>query len=212
MISGVFALFWLLIMIITWIMGLWQMRQVTQFLASDRPLLRWTYTLPEWEAIKQARQQEDARQLENCLWLPDTSSLPLTGLLTGLLIGLDEGTVEGILGALAGTVIGGGIGAALGMVVGGGNALAAWRAYREAQPEQVALGASEIYANESYFKSNGSYRSHSPGTPGDWCPYIADRGHMEPQNPRQCGGNLGNRRAVADVQCSRGHLATHHRI
>jgi hypothetical protein len=51
-------------------------------------------------------------------------------------------------------VVGGLFGAVLGVIVGGGNALAAWRAYQAQEPEQVALGATEIYANEVYFKSD----------------------------------------------------------
>jgi hypothetical protein len=152
-----FALLWILIMVITWFIGLRQIRQVTQFLASDRPLLRWTYSLPEWEAIKEARHQEtqgDWKTILGCM----TFIFAITGALTGLLIGFDEGVAEGIAGALAGVVIGGMAGAALGVIVGGGNALAAWRAYQAQEPEQVALGATEIYANEGYFKSDEDYR------------------------------------------------------
>lgn len=152
-IAGAFAALWLLIMIITWLMGLRQMGLVRRFLASDRPLVRWTYTFPEWEALKETRKEEtqgDWRLALGCL----TVIMALAGGLTGALIGFDEGVGEGIAGGLAGVVVGGLFGAVLGIIVGGGNALAAWRAYQTQEPEQVALGAGEIYANEAYFRSD----------------------------------------------------------
>ncbi|HUX76593.1 MAG TPA: hypothetical protein VMY40_08155 [Anaerolineae bacterium] len=45
-----FVLFGLLLLIV-WLLGELQRRRIVAFLASDRPLVRWTYTSAEWREI-----------------------------------------------------------------------------------------------------------------------------------------------------------------
>jgi hypothetical protein len=97
-IAGAFAALWILVLVITWLMGLRQMSLVRRFLASDRPLVRWTYTFPEWEALKEARKEETQGDWKLALG-GLTVIMALAGGLTGALIGFDEGVGEGILGA-----------------------------------------------------------------------------------------------------------------
>jgi hypothetical protein len=153
-----------LILLIVWLKGLAQVRQIEAFLASDRPLIRWTYTPAEWQEIKEANWQEeqgDWRVQWGCL----TALFGLAGLLAGMFIAADdissslftlEAAIELATGALGGAAIGALGGGVIGAVVAGGNHLAARRAYRQPAPGHVALGAKEFYANDGYFTANGN--------------------------------------------------------
>jgi len=153
-----------LILLIVWLQGLAQVRQATAFLASDRPLIRWTYTPAEWQEIKEAKWQEekgDWRVQWGCL----TAILGLAGLLAGLFIAADdissslftlEAAIELATGALGGAAIGALAGGVIGAVVAGGNYLGARNDYRQPTPGHVALAPKEFYANDGYFTANGN--------------------------------------------------------
>jgi len=153
-----------LILLIVWLKGLTQVRQAASFLASDRPLIRWTYTPAEWQEIKEAKWQEekgDWRVQWGCL----TAILGLAGLLAGLFIAADdvssslftlEAAIELATGALGGAAIGAIAGGVIGAIVAGGNYLGARNDYRQPTPGHVALAPKEFYANDGYFKANGN--------------------------------------------------------
>lgn len=137
-----------------WLLGLRQVLRARAFLKSERPLVRWTYSPDEWQAIKEAVWQEskgDWKLQGGCLAL----LLALAGLLTGAMLGLDSGLPEGIATAITGLVLGGLAGALIGMLVALGNYLGARQAYRRTEPGQVALGPDEIYASDDYFRGDG---------------------------------------------------------
>ncbi len=141
--------------LIVWVWGQTHIRRATEFLASDRPLVRWKYSTLEWEHLKSAAWEDEGSDWKvqlGCL----TVLFAITGLLTGLLIGADEGFGEALLGGVIGVVVGGGIGSVIGAVVAGSNHLMVRKAYAQTEPGEVALGRDEIYALGNYFKGNGT--------------------------------------------------------
>ncbi len=151
--TGLLAIF-VIAWMVAWLGGLRQLGQIRTFLASDRPLLRWSYTPEEWREIREANWQEergDWRIQFGCL----AFLLGLVGLLVGAMVGFDEGLEEAMIYGLAGG--GGGLlfGGLLGGVVAAGNHLAVRSAYHQAEPGIVAMAAHEIYANDQYFRGNG---------------------------------------------------------
>ena len=42
-----------LMWVIIWFLGARQVRHAKDFLASDRPLIRWTYSIAEWQQLKE---------------------------------------------------------------------------------------------------------------------------------------------------------------
>jgi hypothetical protein len=158
MLAGLPAALFGVISILVALAGERQVRQIRDFLDSDRPQVRWTYTLEEWDALRESAWQE-ANQ-ERFLPLGGLAFLlGLAGLLAGGAIGADDARysldwweklleigVAGLLGALAGAAIG----AALGAIVTLGNWQTARQAYRQTQPGAVALSAQEIYALGQY--------------------------------------------------------------
>ena len=142
------------ITLVVWIWGQTQMRRAAAFLASDRPLVRWTYSPFEWERLKEAAWAEEGGDWKiqlGCL----TVLFAITGLITGILIGADEGVGEAIAGAALGLVGGGVFGGIIGAAVAGGNHLGVRRARAQAEPGEVALGRDEVYALGNHFKGNG---------------------------------------------------------
>ncbi len=148
--SGMFGL----IVVIAWLLGLNRLRQAGQFLESERPLLRWTYTEAEWRQQREAAWQEQSGDWKLQLGLM-TLIFGLVGLLAGVMIGLDENVTAAVVTGALGLLLGGLAGALMGAAVAGGSALSSLQEYREAEPGQVALGAGEIYANDDYFRSDG---------------------------------------------------------
>lgn len=151
--AGLLALF-VIVWVVTWLLGLRQLSQIRAFLASNRPLLRWSYTLDEWRELREAawqEQQGDWRIQLGCL----TAIFGLVGLLVSAMVGFDEGLEEAILYGLAGGAGGLLFGGLLGGAVAGGNRVAARAAYRQTEPGLVALAPHEIYANDQYFRGNG---------------------------------------------------------
>ena len=69
--------------VITWSMGQIVIRQIEAFLASDRPLLRWTYTSAEWQEIQERQWAEDKED-----WKLQLGGLTFIFGLVGLLVGL----------------------------------------------------------------------------------------------------------------------------
>ncbi|HOT92900.1 MAG TPA: hypothetical protein PLJ78_13275 [Anaerolineae bacterium] len=131
-----------------------QMRRADEFLASDRPVVRWKYALPEWERLKEAVWQEEGGDWKiqlGCL----TVLFAITGLLTGLLIGFEESLGKALLGGAIGLVGGGVIGGVIGAVVAGSQHLMVRKAYAQDEPGEVALGHDEVYALGNYFRGNG---------------------------------------------------------
>ncbi|MBN1875284.1 MAG: hypothetical protein JXA33_13735 [Anaerolineae bacterium] len=152
-IAGIFGVFWGLMAFIIWLMGLAQMRHIADFLASDRIWVSWTYTPEEWESLRRTRYeatQGDWKIALGCL----TFIFAVAGALTGVFIGLEEDILAALLDGGRGIIIGAVFGGLLGVIVSGGNALAAWRAFQDTTPGYVALGASELYANAQYFREN----------------------------------------------------------
>ena len=124
------------------------------FLHSDRPIVRWTYSTAEWQELRATawrEEKDDWKAQLGCL----TALISLAGLLTGGLIGIEQGlgglVDYGLVGAAAGGLAGGLIAG----VVAAGNHLAARLDYDQSEPGQVALAPDEIYANGEYFKGNG---------------------------------------------------------
>jgi len=161
--SGSFGLLFGLVLLITWAMGRMQIKKIEDFLAGNRPLIRWTYTPEEWENLKEAKWEEEKGDWKiqlGCL----TFLFGLVGLLTSLLIAasdtsFDLYTIETIgelvFGGLGGAAIGAAAGGAIGLAVAGGSHLAARKAYHQPTPGEVALAPTEIYANGQYFRANG---------------------------------------------------------
>lgn len=143
------------ITLIVWVWGRAQMRRAAAFLASDRPLVRWTYSTLEWERLMGtglAEESGDWKVQFGCL----TVLFAIAGALTGVLIGADESLGQAVLGGVLGVFGGGVIGGVIGAVVAGSQHLAMRRAYAHSAPGEVALGRDEVYAFGNYFKGNGS--------------------------------------------------------
>jgi hypothetical protein len=157
------ALFGLLLLIV-WLLGESQRRRAAAFLASDRPLVRWTYTPQEWQEITDEKWEEvkgDWKLTAGCL----TGLFGLVGLLVGLMIAADdisshqpflEIAIELIPGGLIGTALGALVGVLIGLPVAGGNFLAARKLHRRSLPGQVAVASTEFYVNGHYFEANGA--------------------------------------------------------
>ncbi|MBN1248219.1 MAG: hypothetical protein JXC32_11215 [Anaerolineae bacterium] len=138
---------------VAWWSGRREIDRIRDFLASDRPLIRWTYGPEIWADIQAARwmaQLGDARLQLGCL----AAMFAVVGLLTGGLIGADEGVRELLLGGLMGAGGGALVGLAIGGTIAGASRLGARRALGQG-PETVALGRDEIYANGQYFRGDG---------------------------------------------------------
>ena len=150
----IFSLFISLILLIIWLLGLRQVRRARNFLQSDRPLVRWTYSQAEWDQLKESLWQEEKGDWK-VQWGCLTVLLALTGLLTGVMLGWEDGFPEILISGSLGLVLGGLAGATLGMLVAGGNHLGARQSYQQGRPGQVALGKDEIYASDDYFKGDG---------------------------------------------------------
>jgi hypothetical protein len=147
---AIFGLIWLTI----WLLGGLHVKRAAAFLASDRPIVRWTYTAAEWQQFKEViwqEEREDWKVQLGCL----TVLLAIAGLLTGAMIGWEDGVLQAVGNGLIGAILGGLAGFVLGTLVAGGNYWGARQAYRQAQPGQVALGPGEIYANNAYFRADG---------------------------------------------------------
>ncbi len=137
-----------------WLWGHTLRRRAAAFLAGERPLVRWTYAMPEWEQLKEAtwaEEQGDWKLQLGCL----SVLFAITGLLTGFLVGLEEGFPQAVGGAGIGLVGGGIVGGVIGAVVAVGNHLSARWAYAQSTPGEVALGRDEVYAFGNYFRGNG---------------------------------------------------------
>lgn len=142
------------ITLIAWLWGQTKIRQANAFLASDRPLVRWKYSILEWERLKEAAWEEEGGDWKvqlGCL----TVLFAIAGALTGILIGADESLGQAIVGGALGLLGGGAIGGVIGAVVAGSNHLMVRRAYAQTEPGEVALGRDEVYALGNYFKGNG---------------------------------------------------------
>lgn len=153
-ISLVFLAFFGLIWLVIWLLGWLQIRRAAEFLASERPLVRWTYSTAEWQQFKEVIWQEERADWKvqlGCI----TILLAIAGLLTGAMLGWEAGVLQTVGNGLLGTLLGGLAGFLIGALVAGGNYWGARQAYRQAQPGQVALGPGEIYANDAYFKADG---------------------------------------------------------
>ena len=149
-----FALFGSITLIV-WAWSRTQIRRATEFLASDRPLVRWTYSTLEWERLMGAGLEEEGSDWKvqlGCL----TVLFAIAGVLTGVMVGADESLVQALVSGAIGLVGGGIIGGIIGAVVAGSQHLAMRRAYAHSAPGEVALGRDEVYAFGNYFKGNGS--------------------------------------------------------
>ncbi|MBN1667126.1 MAG: hypothetical protein JW862_08550 [Anaerolineales bacterium] len=152
-VAGIMVLLWGTI----WMLGAIHSRQSAGFLASERPLIRWTYTIGEWQEFKEhiwQQEHADWKVQWGCL----TVLLALSGLLAGVMIGLEQGALSILSNGLLGVLAGGLAGFIIGALVAGGNYWGARQAYRDSNPGQVALGVGEIYANGAYFKAASGKR------------------------------------------------------
>jgi hypothetical protein len=153
-VSFIFFVVFGLIFIIVWLLGISQMRRARAFLASDRPLVSWTYSAVEWQQLKENLWQEEKGDWK-VQWGCLTLLLALAGLLTGIMLGLGNDFLELIVNSLIGLVLGGLFGGAIGALVAGGNYWGARKTYQRSEPGQVAIGPNEIYASDDYFKGDG---------------------------------------------------------
>jgi len=144
-----------IITLIVWLWGRTHIRQATEFLASDRPLVRWTYSPLEWERLMGTGLEEEGGDWKvqfGCL----TVLFAIAGALTGVMIGMDESFGQALLDGAIGLVGGGVVGGVIGAVVAGSQHLAMRRAYTQSEPGEVALGRDEVYALGNYFKGNSN--------------------------------------------------------
>jgi len=143
-----------LMLTIIWLLGLRQVGRARAFLASDRPLVRWTYSQAEWDQLKESLWREEKGDWK-VQWGCLTVLLALAGLLTEVMLGWEDGFFDVIISGSIGLVLGGLAGAVLGMLVAGGNYVGARQSHKQTTPGQVALGVDEIYASGEYFKGKG---------------------------------------------------------
>jgi len=125
-------------------------RQVEAFVASDRPLVRWTYTPTQAKGIRAERWEEERSDWKvqlGCL----TGLFGLVGVLVGLM-GYFSGELDPLLAIAAGLAFG----AMVGGVVAVANHAGA-RAERGAGgPMTVALGIGEFTFDGEYFRERGA--------------------------------------------------------
>jgi hypothetical protein len=152
-----------IISVIIFFWGQLQIGKIRDFLNSERPQVRWTYTQAEWDVQQEARWQEAREQLFlplGCL----AFLFGIAGLLVGGALAADQVSSSSLdleewltiaLGGVAGALAGGLAGALMGGVVTLGNWLAAWQSYRQIEPGAVALNEQEIYALGRYVKIDG---------------------------------------------------------
>ncbi len=164
----IFLAFFSLMFLIIWIMGVNQMHRGQAFLDSERVLVSWTYSTPEWQRLKETRWQEEKDDWKvqlGCL----TVLFALAGLLTGILLGWEDGWLTVIARGLVGLMLGGLIGGVFGILVAGSNQWSAHQAYRNPEPGLIALGVNEIYASDDYFRGDGrvSYIREAKLQPGE---------------------------------------------
>lgn len=154
MMMGGCTILFAIILLVVWWLSWREARRGHAFLASARPLVRWTYSEAAWAAIREAVWEDehlDWRFQWGCL----TVLFAIVGLLTGVMVGLDESLLQGVGSGLLGLLAGGVVGAALGAAVGLSNRWAVRRAHRQLDPESVALAPGEVYALGSYFRASG---------------------------------------------------------
>lgn len=136
-----------------WVQQRWTMRRASEFLNSDRPFIRWTYTLDEWLPIQQAEEEEQAAGLVPLFGM--ALLLGLAGLLVGLLA-LAEGEMDDWLNPVVSPIIG----ALIGALIGGSIVVANWLGSRNRRgydtPGIVALGRDELLYDGDYFRANGT--------------------------------------------------------
>jgi hypothetical protein len=152
-----FFVFFFLVWIIIWLLGIRKVQRIREFLNSSRPIIRWTYSATEWRQIREQNWQEVSQDWK-IQWGCLSFLLGLVGLMTGAMLGLGDGLGKLSLWALIGLVIGFGTGLLIGGIVAGGNHLSSWLAYRQEEPVEVALGVGEIFNGYDYFCADGSLR------------------------------------------------------
>ncbi|MFH1084751.1 MAG: hypothetical protein V1772_03165 [Chloroflexota bacterium] len=153
-VGAAFAALFALVGLIAWLFGLVQRHRAQIFWASDRPLVRWTYTEALWRRIKEAAwmgERDDWRPQWGCL----TALLAVAGALAGGMVGADDSLGEALKQGAVGLLAGGGVGGLLGGAVALANHSAARLARAEPQPGRVALGPHEVYMPDSYFRGDG---------------------------------------------------------
>jgi len=145
------GLIFMIILVITWLIGIIELNLATDFLNSERPLIKWTYTKENWLKMKDLELQESLGDPRLAFWAL-TILFSIVGLLVGLM-GIDD------INFLVITLIG----AAFGMVLGGIVSLSilitniiAEREKTE-EPGQVAIGETEILSSNRYVKFRGKY-------------------------------------------------------
>ncbi len=137
-----------------WLQVWLNVRAGAEFLSSDRPLVRWRYTVAEWERARRALLSDtivDPREAIGCA-IPFLSCVGLgVGGVVGLATDFQTGVLFGAIGA--------GIGAGLAAIVPAIAAHFSNRAHVELlaadRRPYVALGRGELYYNGHYFRANG---------------------------------------------------------
>jgi hypothetical protein len=149
------------VLVVLW--GERQVRQIRDFLESDRPQVQWVYTPEEWAALRETHWQEaqETRQLPvGCLaFLLGVAGLLVGGGLAARSTAFSTYDWEALLeiggGAVAGALLGGLGGGLIGSIVALGNWQAARQNYRQTVPGEVALSRQEIYFMGRYVKFTG---------------------------------------------------------
>lgn len=139
---------------LTWASGWREALNAREFLASSRPILRWTYNPAEWKQITDARWEDEKDD-----WKLQLFGLAFIFWLVGSLVGI-LGMLDGSgdINPLAATAVGFIFGLALGIPIAAGSHLALRWGYHHTNPT-AAVGAAELYYNNQYFKADGQ-KSH----------------------------------------------------
>jgi hypothetical protein len=135
---------------ITWTSGMLEARKAENFLASSRPILRWTYSPAELKQIADAKWEDEKDDWKLQLF-GLTFIFWLVGSLVGILGILDGSGDINPLAATAGGFI---FGLALGIPIAAGSHLALRWEYMHTNPH-AAIGTDELFYNSQYFKADG---------------------------------------------------------
>ncbi len=151
---GVFTGWFLFMLVLVWVLGLFKRWKMYRFLRSNRVLVHWRYTDEEWQQLKDAAWEENRSVLAPAMIFM-TVTFGLIAAVVTAMVRLEDSVMAALSGALVGALVGLVVGAVLGTVVGGGNYLGSMWARRGDTQSLVALGANEILSGRDYFRSNG---------------------------------------------------------
>jgi hypothetical protein len=152
-ILGVMLIFWCGFFIILLPIGIMGFVLISNFLKSDRPLIRWQYNEQDWQKYKQKRwddSTEGIKIIPGCMG----GLFAVIGGLAGAMISIEEhGGEYALIGFIIGIFAGGALGAFMGGMITLSHYLLAKREMKE-KSFTVALGEREVLFNKEYFRCN----------------------------------------------------------